>query len=138
MEKTNLEVPMPPEEQAEIFAPSSPYRRPIVVLGLLLSLTLFLSWLPEGQRLDLWQAVVQQRKLMVGLLLFSLLSLSLLWARGQDLDNAIFLFFNMRGQRPRWLDAAMWIVTQIGSGILAVGLASFLFFADQRSLALQI
>jgi membrane-associated phospholipid phosphatase len=138
VEKTNLEIPMPPEEQAEIFAPSSPYRRPIVVLGLLLALTLFLSWLPDNQRLELWQAISGQRKLMVALLLFSLLSLSLLWARGQDLDNAIFLFFNMRGRRPRWLDAAMWIVTQVGSGILAVGLAFFLIFTDQRSLALQI
>ena len=138
MEKTEIEIPMPPEEQAEIFAPSSPYRRPIVVLGLLLSLTLFLSWLPDNQRHELWQAILIQRKLMVGMLLFALLSVSLLWARGQQLDNSIFLFINLRGRRPRWLDAAMWVLTQIGSGILAVGLAFFLFFSRQRSLALEI
>jgi membrane-associated phospholipid phosphatase len=108
------------------------------VLGLLLSLTLFLSWLPDNQRHELWQAILIQRKLMVGMLLFALLSVSLLWARGQQLDNSIFLFINLRGRRPRWLDAAMWVLTQIGSGILAVGLAFFLFFSGQRSLALEI
>jgi membrane-associated phospholipid phosphatase len=129
---------MPPEEQAEIFAPSSPYRRPIVVMGLLLALTLFLTWIPDVQRRELWQAIIIRRTLLVGVLLFALLSVSLLWARGQELDTAIFLFFNMRGRRPRWLDAVMWVITQIGSGILAVGLASFLFYTDQRSLALEI
>jgi len=129
---------MPPEEQAEIFARSSPYRRPIVVMGLLLALTLFLAWLPNNQRLELWQAIVIQRKLMVGMLLFAIVSLSLLWVRGQELDTSIFLFFNLRGRRPRWLDAVMWVITQVGSGILAVGLAFFLFFTDQRSLALEI
>lgn len=138
MQKTNIEGPITPKGPAEIFAPSSPYRRPIVSLGLLLALTLFLSWLPAEQRHELWQAIVIQRKLLVGLLLFSILSVSLLWARGQELDNSIFLFFNLRGRRPRWLDMLMWIFTQIGSGILAVALASFLFFTDQRSLALEI
>lgn len=138
MAKANIQVPVPPEEQIEIFAPSSPYRRPIVVLGLLLALTLFLWWLPDSQRHELWLAILIQRKLMVGMLLFALLAVSLLWARGQQLDNSIFLFFNLRGRRPRWLDIAMWIFTQIGSGILAVGLASFLYFTDQRSLAVEI
>jgi membrane-associated phospholipid phosphatase len=138
MEKTNIEITIPPEEQAEIFARSSPYRRPIVVMGLLLALTLFLSWLPAGQRHELWQAIIIQRKLLVSLVLFAILSVSLLWARGQELDNSIFLFFNLRGRRPRWLDIAMFILTQVGSGILAVALATFLFFTGQRSLALEI
>jgi membrane-associated phospholipid phosphatase len=138
LEKTHIEMPIPPEEQVEIFARSSPYRRPLVVFGLLLALTLFLRWLPPIQRHELWQAIIVQRKLMVGLVLFAILSVSLLWARGQELDNSIFLFFNLRGRRPRWLDIAMFILTQVGSGILAVALASFLFFTGQRSLALEI
>ena len=138
MKKIDLEMPMPPEEQAVIFARSSPYRRPIVVMGLMLALFLFLSWLPDNQRHELWQAIIIQRKLMFGMLLFALLSVSLLWARGQELDNSIFLFFNVRGRRPRWLDAVMWVVTQVGSGILAMGLAFFLFFSGHRSLAFEI
>ena len=53
----------------------------------------------------------------VCLLVFGLLAISLVWSAGQRLDVWAFLFFNLRGARPVWLDKMMLGFTQIGSGI---------------------
>lgn len=66
---------------------------------------------------------------------FSLLALSLLWSTGQRMDTWTFLFFNLRGGHPPWLDGLMWGFTQIGNGIIIVALALILFLAGDHLLA---
>ncbi|MBX3047767.1 MAG: phosphatase PAP2 family protein [Anaerolineales bacterium] len=130
MEKTQTPPPPPPilPKPTGFLARVLKLRRPVTVLGLLLAITLFLTWLPPEQRGEIGRAVLARRSLMVALGLFTLVSLSLLWARGQAIDNHVFLLFNLWGFRPRWLDILMWIVTQIGAGLVAIGLAIYLYF----------
>jgi membrane-associated phospholipid phosphatase len=66
---------------------------------------------------------------------FSLLALSLLWSVGQRVDAWAFLFFNLRGGHPHWLDVLMGGFTQIGNGIFIAVLAVILFLAGERLLA---
>ena len=54
------------------------------------------------------------------------------------MDSWTFLFFNLRGRHPRWLDMLMWGFTQIGNGMLAVVLALILFFAGYHLLAYEL
>lgn len=127
-----------PQAQAELIRRGSRFRRPIVVAGLLLAIALFLAWLPPSQRGEIGRAVLAQRGLMAAISLFTLVCLSLLWARGEHLDNRVFLFVNLWGFRPKWLDHAMWVLTQIGGGWFAILLASGLLFTRQANLALEI
>lgn len=113
-----------------------PYRIGIFVASLS-ALVFLLSFAPPEQREVLWRALTLQRNLIVPMLILGLLALSLLWARGQEIDNRAFLFFNLRGRRPRWLDIALGSFSQLGSGILAIGLAIY-FWRSNRDLSLQL
>ena len=66
---------------------------------------------------------------------FSLLALSLLWSAGQRMDAWAFLFFNLRGGHPLWLDKLMGGFTQIGNGMVIAALALILFLAGDHLLA---
>ncbi len=129
---------MPPRGRAEFIQRIAPLRRPVVVLGLVLAIALFMAWLPPIQRHEIGAAVLAQRSLMAAIGLFTLLALSLLWAKGQALDNRAFLFINLRGRRPKWLDNVMWLITQIGGGWVAMLLAIGLLLDHQHNLALEI
>ena len=72
------------------------------------------------------------------LLVFSLLAVSLVWSAGQRLDVWAFLFFNLRGSRPVWLDRMMLGFTQIGSGIAALVIGLVLFLAGDRLVAYEL
>ncbi|HRN50219.1 MAG TPA: phosphatase PAP2 family protein [Anaerolineales bacterium] len=102
-----------------------PYRIAIFV-ACLAGLIYLLSFAPTEQREVLWRALTLQRNLIVPMLVLGLLALSLLWARGQEIDNRVFLFFNLRGRRPRWLDIALGTFSQLGNGALAIGLSLYL------------
>src|SRR3972149_5342607 len=134
----NPTQPLSPAKPAELLRRGSSYRRPIVAPTLGLALTLFLVWLPAGQRREILLALVARRSFILAILLFTLVSLSLLWARGQKIDNKVFLFINLWGFRPKWLDLAMWVVTQIGGGWTALLLGAGLLLARQANLALEI
>lgn len=138
MAKDSIQPLSSPQDQAELIRRGSRYRRPVVALGLVLSISLFLAWLPPGQRREILMAVVARRSFILAILLFTLLSLSFLWARGQIIDNRVFLFINLWGFRPKWLDRAMWVITQIGGGWTALLLASGLYLARQANLALEL
>jgi membrane-associated phospholipid phosphatase len=107
----------------------SHYRPLFWVLILTISLLLFLLGLPDEIFFTLVYAFLRQRYLAISLIVFCLLALSLLWSTGQRLDAWVFLVFNLRGPRPKWLDWAMLAVTQLGSGITPVIIA-FAFYQD--------
>lgn len=129
--------PTPPAP-ADLLRRGSFTRRPIASVGWMLAITLFIAWLPGAQRREILVAMVAQRTLIVTILLFTLISLSFLWAKGQNVDNRVFLFVNLWGYRPKWLDRVMWLVTQIGGGWVALLLAAGLLAIRQANLALEI
>jgi len=72
------------------------------------------------------------------LLLFALITLSMVWSAGQRLDTQAFLLFNLRGYHPRWLDRFMWLATQMGSIGAALVSALLFFVRNYRRLAVEI
>ena len=112
--------------------------RRLVFLAILgVGLVLFLIWLPVGARASLLSALNVQRGLFLLLLIFALVTLSLIWSVGQRLDTRVFTLFNMRGY-PRWLDRFMWIATQLGNMLAAFIIAFLLFILNYRRLAIEI
>ncbi len=111
------------------------YRPLFWLLILTISLLLFLLALPDEIFFTLVYAFLRQRYLAISLIVFCLLALSLLWSTGQRLDAWIFLVFNLRGRRPKWLDWAMLAVTQLGSGITPVVIALIFYNRGNQRLA---
>jgi membrane-associated phospholipid phosphatase len=105
------------------------------LVGLTAGLVLFLAWLPSDVRLFFWHGLLAQPILASMTLGFSLLALSLLWSTGQRMDAWAFLFVNLRGRHPPWLDSVMGGLTQIGNGIVIAMLAVTLFLAGDHLLA---
>ncbi len=98
------------------------YRRLLMVACLAAGLALFLAWLSPQARGALAAGILQSRTLVALLVLFVLVALSLLWSAGQQMDAWVFRLFTVRGGRSRWLDGAMWLLTQIGNmGIVLAG-----------------
>jgi membrane-associated phospholipid phosphatase len=107
-------------------------RHILLALLLLLFQSLLLSLLPAELRAALRAGLAVRGGAVILLALFGLVALSLLWSAGQRLDAWLFLSFNVRGNRSRWLDGFMWGVTQIGNGLLALGLAGLLYWIGWR------
>jgi membrane-associated phospholipid phosphatase len=59
----------------------------------------------------------------------------LVWSTGQQLDAWIFLLFNIRGPRPKWLDWTMLGFTQLGNGFTTAAIAILIYIAGDRMLA---
>ena len=113
--------------------------RPLAwLVALTAGLLLFLAWLPAYVRMFFWHRLQAQPILASMIVGFSLLTLSLLWSTGQRMDAWTFLFFNVRGRHPPWLDTLMWSFTQIGNGMVATALALVLYFAGDRLLAYEL
>ena len=122
-----------PGTQARLILAIRRVYRPIAWLVFLTaSLVMFLAWMPSPMRMIIWHALVARGILSSMLLVFSLLAVSLVWSVGQRVDVWAFLFFNLRGTRPVWLDRTMLGFTQIGSGITAMVVGSILFFVGDR------
>ena len=114
------------------------HRRVLMVLGLAILLGLFLAWLSPQARIALAVGLFQNRILVILVLLFSMITLSLLWSAGQEMDAWVFLFFNVRGKRPQWLDGVMWLLTQLGNVGLAIAAAAILYVFNFERLAIEI
>jgi len=105
---------------------------------LTIGLVIFLAFLPPYMRIVFWNGL-QFHKFLAGMLLvFSLLGISLVWSTGQRLDAWAFLLFNVRGQRPVWLDLIMKVLTQIGSASLALAVALVLYLIGDRMLSYEL
>ena len=105
------------------------------LVGITAGLILFLAWLPSTVRLFFWHRLQAQPVLASMTLGFSLLALSLLWSAGQRMDAWAFLFVNLRGRHPPWLDRLMGGFTQIGNGLVIAVLALILFLIGDHLLA---
>jgi membrane-associated phospholipid phosphatase len=114
-----------------------PYYRVLVFVGSLAGLIYLGRQVPPDQQAIIWTALRVQRNLVIPLAILGLLSVSLLWARGQAIDYRVFLFVNLWGRRPRWLDILVSGFSQIGNGITAYIASAYLYFYDP-DLAIQI
>ena len=108
------------------------YRPVAWLVFLTASLVLFLIWMPSWMRIIIWKGLAAQGIPSSMLLVFSLVALSLVWSAGQRIDVWGFLFLNVRGLRPLWLDRMMLVITQIGSGVAAAAIGLVLFLAGER------
>lgn len=116
----------------------SRYRRLLLVAIIGAALWIFLSSLEPATRRRIAQGLFAQRALVVLLLIFVLLTLSLLFSAGQRFDTAVFLLFNLRGYHPLWLDRVMWALTQIGNGAAGILLAVIFYFGNNRRFAVLL
>jgi membrane-associated phospholipid phosphatase len=98
----------------------------------------FLLFLPAYIKTYFWHGLQSHRVLTAMLLIFILLSVSLVWSAGQRLDTRVFLLLNLRGSRPLWLDRLMLVFTQVGSGFFALGLALLLYLFGPRLLSYEL
>ena len=127
---------MPPESHATRLG--SAHRRLALLISLVIGLGLFFIWLPSGARAALFAALRAHWALVGMLFLFALIAVSLVWSAGQRLDTWIFLFFNLRGYHPKWLDRVMWLATQTGNMLTACALAGLLFALNYRGPAVDV
>jgi len=114
------------------------YRPVAWLVFLIASLVVFLAWMPSQMRIIIWHALAARGILSSMLLVFSILAVSLVWSLGQRVDVWAFLFFNLRGPRPLWLDRTMLGFTQLGSGIAALAISLVLFLAGDRLVAYEL
>jgi len=113
--------------------------RPVArLVGLTGALILFLALMPPTLRMILWDRLLSHKILAGMLLVFSLLSISLVWSTGQKLDAWGFLFFNVWGPRPVRLDRVMLGFTQVGSAIAALGFALVFYLAGDHLLSYEL
>jgi membrane-associated phospholipid phosphatase len=98
----------------------------------------FLIFLPAYIKTYFWHGLQSHKVLAAMLLIFILLSVSLVWSAGQRLDSRIFLLLNLRGSRPLWMDRLMLVFTQVGSGFFALGLALLLYLIGPRLLGYEL
>jgi len=114
------------------------YRPATWLVFLTASLVLFLAWMPSQMRILIWHGLAARGILSSMVLVFSILAVSLVWSAGQRVGVWAFLFFNLWGPRPVWLDRRMLGFTQIGSGIAALAIGLVLFFAGDRLAAYEL
>ncbi len=112
-------------------------RRPAFLLLLISGLVFFIATMPASTRASLWKNLASQSWLISLMLIFGLITLSLIWSAGQRLDMRVFKLFNLPGY-PKWLDTVMFLVTQLGSMIAALIAAVVFFVVGYRDLALKI
>jgi membrane-associated phospholipid phosphatase len=113
-------------------------RRAISITALALTLGTLLIRLPSGTRLALITSLLAHRIVVGALLIFALLTLSLLWSSGERLDAWLFLRVNLHGAHPAWLDTLMWIGTQLGNFGFALLITIVLILYKQRHVALVL
>jgi membrane-associated phospholipid phosphatase len=101
-------------------------------------LFIFLAILPPFIRIALFRGILVHPYLATMLFCFSLIALSLLWSTGQHIDALIFLYFNLRGKRPLWLDRVMLGFTQLGNGLFGLIVALIFFGVNNNRLAYEL
>lgn len=114
------------------------YRR-LILLGAAAAGVFFLlrTFAPETRR-SLVDSLSAQRGLLILLLSFGLLILSLPWSTGQRLDTWILILFNLRGHHPLWMDRLMWVLTQIGNGIVGILVCLAMYLSGNHQFAKQM
>ncbi len=105
------------------------------IVGLSAFLVLLIIFLPDYVWQIFWSGIKAQLFLVGLIIVFCLVTVSLVWKLGQRIDVLVFLFFNMHGKRPVWLDKVMLGFTQIGNFAFALILATVIDSTGNHLLA---
>lgn len=108
------------------------------IIGLCTLLAIALIFMPSYLWEYYWLRIKGQKHLLVLVFLFSLVTVSLVWKTGQQIDVWIFKTFNLRARRERWLDWTMLGITQLGTGVFAMGIAVLFFLTVGHALAYEV
>lgn len=108
------------------------------IIGISVLIAFFLILMPDSLLEDFWLRIKAQGTLVILVLIFSIVSVSLVWKTGERIDVWIFTVFNMRGQRAPWVDWTMLAITQIGSSVFAFIIGIIYFLKDNYKLAYEI
>lgn len=114
------------------------HQRPILIVLLLAGLGLFLALIPGPTLQTISRGLRQAPVALLLLALFSAITLSLLFATGQQADTWVLLLLNERGRRPRWLDIVMVILTQLGGGWPSLSLGAILYLSGGSNLGIRL
>ncbi len=113
-------------------------RRILMAAALGVTAGLFWSYLPRQAHAALEASFLANRTLVLSLLLFSAVTLSLLWSVGQRWDADLFLFINPKEVHSVWLDRAMSLGTQGGNLALALFIAVVLYLLNYARLGVEL
>lgn len=108
------------------------------LLGIMSFLTLLFALMPYNILINLWSGIKSQGTLVSMIMIFGLITVSLVWSTGQSVDVWIFEHFNIHGRRKPWFDWMMLGITQIGSGTFGILVAFVIFMGGNHLLAYQL
>lgn len=108
------------------------------VILITLLLVLSLKVIPPDMLSRFVQKIVEYKVLVSLVLVFCSIAISLVWKKGQQFDVWVFMAFNMRGGRAKWLDMFMLGSTQLGNGIFAFILALLFYLKIDKLLAYEV
>lgn len=108
------------------------------LIALIVALLIVLGLLPLHTRQSLVRGLAARPVLESLLVVFVLLILSFLWTSGTELDLWLFIAINQRWFRRKWVERAMFWITQIGNGLFGLVLAAVFYLDHQRGLGLQL
>jgi membrane-associated phospholipid phosphatase len=115
------------------------HHRPVIWLAIIISgLVIFFTIVPVPVQNYFWLELWTHRTLTIMLLAFNLVALSMVWSTGQKIDTWAFLYINLWGKRPAWLDWLMLGFTQFGNGITPIVLALVIFLSGDHLLAYKL
>ncbi len=113
-------------------------RRQLYIIFLLVLLEASLMIFPASSFGRVFRALVARRVIVALFLGFTFVMLSLLWSVGEVIDQWLFLLFNLRGRRSRWIDLLMWGLTQIGNMVTALVLSALVYAGGYHLIAVEI
>ena len=102
------------------------------------SLVLLLKLMPHHEWSVLYSSFKENKLFVSMVVIFGLVAVSFVWSAGQRFDVWVFMYFNVYGKRPLWLDWIMICFTQFGNGAFSVVLALILSAFTERMLAYEI
>lgn len=109
-----------------------------IIIGLIILLSFFLALMPNYLRSYFWYSIISNGHLLNLVLIFCITAVSLVWKTGQSIDIWAFMLFNTRAHRSRWLDWMMLIITQLGGGVFAAGVAIVFFLGGNHPMAYEV
>lgn len=109
-----------------------------IIIGLIILLSFSLLLMPDYLRKYFWYTINSHKYLLILMLAFCVTAVSLVWKTGQRIDVWAFMLLNTRAQRSLWLDWIMLIITQLGGGAFAAGIAIVFFLRGNHPMAYEV
>lgn len=119
----------------EVAAGRRQARRALVAAALAIAAGVGFAVLPAAERRSLIASAIANRPLLALLALFGSTGVSLLWSRGQAVDDWLFRLLNPRRHHSHALDRSMIVISQLGNFWFAGLLVATTYVLGSRGLA---